>query len=231
MTSLVGCDDIVVLDSGSIDRTVEIAREAGARVFVREFDTFAQQRNHAHREIQFRHPWVLHLDAVERLPVELRVECSGVTGSVGVDGFVAAPKMLWNGQWVRRSSRFPQPEVCFVRAAGFEFAEGPDRARAASHLRMDQLFSCLVHDASSGGEAERLKRHRPHAVAEAKRRLACPSWHYALPFRSLLCFVHRYLFCGGFLDGREGFGYCRQLARYEALASQELRRLRAAART
>jgi glycosyltransferase involved in cell wall biosynthesis len=62
--SISGCDDIVVLDSGSTDRTPEIARAAGARVVVNPFENFAQQRNHAHTAFSFRHVWVLHLDAV-----------------------------------------------------------------------------------------------------------------------------------------------------------------------
>src|SRR4051812_8470323 len=69
------CDDIVVLDSGSTDHTAEIARTAGARVFERRFDTFAGQRNHAQREVKFRHAWVFHLDADERLTPELDQEC------------------------------------------------------------------------------------------------------------------------------------------------------------
>ena len=59
LASLAGCDDIVVLDSGSTDATVSIARAAGARVFTRPFDNFAGQHNFAQSDIAFRHPWVL----------------------------------------------------------------------------------------------------------------------------------------------------------------------------
>jgi len=242
LASIQGCNDIVVLDSGSTDRTVEIAKAAGARVFVRAFDTFAQQRNFAQREIPFRYPWVLHLDADERVPVEFRVESGGVLRCTDVDGFFADTKIFWNGKWVRRSSRFPQPHVRFVRAPAFEFVDGPVRAQEAPHMRMDQLICCPRHDASPRGEAELLRRHRRYAAAAARYLLqgggnssvgqsgnTDATRRSAVPFRPLLQFLHRFIFCGGFLDGSAGFQYCRQLARHEALVTKELRRLRASA--
>ena len=242
LESIVGCDDIVVLDSGSTDRTVEIARAAGARVFVRAFDTFAQQRNFAQRKIPFRYPWVLHLDADERLSPELRFEAGGVVDLTDVDGFFADTKIFWEGKWVRRSSRFPEPQVRLVRAPEFEFVEGPVRAREAERMRMDQLFGCPHHDASIRGEAELLKRHYFHAEAQARYFLqtaanapqhsehkggGAPS---SFPLLPVWRFLHRYLLCGGFLDGSAGFHYCRQLARYDAIIVEEFLRLRAETR-
>jgi len=65
LASVKWCDDVVVLDSFSTDRTVEVAREAGVRVFQRAFDDFAGQRNHALDRIEFKNPWLFHLDADE----------------------------------------------------------------------------------------------------------------------------------------------------------------------
>src|SRR5947209_13577200 len=65
-------DDLVVLDSGSTDRTIEIARSfPNVRVFHRPFDTEYKQRNYGVREIQYRHPWLYICDADERLPQPL----------------------------------------------------------------------------------------------------------------------------------------------------------------
>ncbi|NBS84562.1 MAG: glycosyltransferase, partial [Verrucomicrobia bacterium] len=58
LNSVRWCDDVVVLDSKSKDRTQEIARAAGARVEEREFDDFGSQRNHALEKIRFQHPWI-----------------------------------------------------------------------------------------------------------------------------------------------------------------------------
>ena len=60
-------DDIHVLDSYSIDSTVAIAEQLGAKVWYRAFDSFAQQQNWALDNILFQHPWVFYIDADERV--------------------------------------------------------------------------------------------------------------------------------------------------------------------
>lgn len=64
--ALAWCEDVVILDSGSTDRTLEIARSfPNTRIFYRAFDDYSAQRNHGLHEIPYRHPWVLILDADE----------------------------------------------------------------------------------------------------------------------------------------------------------------------
>ncbi|MHB8902686.1 MAG: glycosyltransferase, partial [Thermoguttaceae bacterium] len=67
-------DDIVVLDDHSTDRTVEIARDAGARVIVHSAGGENAQRTYSLRAISFRHPWVYNPDADEVTPPDLRDE-------------------------------------------------------------------------------------------------------------------------------------------------------------
>lgn len=67
-------DDVVVFDSFSSDRSVEIARQMGARVVQRRFDGYASQRNAALHGVAFRNGWVLSLDADERLPEAAALE-------------------------------------------------------------------------------------------------------------------------------------------------------------
>lgn len=249
LASVRGCDDVVVLDSGSTDRTAEIARTAGARVFTRRFDNFAGQRNHAHREIPFRHEWVFHLDADERMTPELDAECrAAVAGARGdVDGFYVAPKMLWAGKWIRRSTDYPAWQARFARVASFTFVEVGHGQRERPGTRMGWLRASYTHDLSSGGEAEWLEKHRRYAKIEARRhftehaavpvrqlfsreallrRRALKHFSYRLPARPLLRFLYQYVLRGGFLDGAEGLRYCRLLARYEAFSAAELRLLR-----
>ena len=75
LESLKWCDDVVVLDSFSTDRTVEIAESAGARVVQREFDDEKSQRE-ASLKLSFRYPWVYNPDADEITPPELRMSFS-----------------------------------------------------------------------------------------------------------------------------------------------------------
>ena len=249
LASLATCDDIVVLDSGSTDRTAEIATGAGARVCTRRFDNFAGQRNHAQHAIAFRHPWVFHLDADERMTPELDAECRRAVASAeaaALDGYFVAPQMLWNGRWIRRCTDYPAWQARFVRAPQFSFIEVGHGQREAPDMRMGRLKHSYLHDLSSGGEAEWLERHRRYARAEARRladgasvpwrqllardpllrRRALKHFSYALPARPLLRFLYQYILRRGFLDGPEGLHYCRLLARYEGFTRDELRTLR-----
>lgn len=249
LASVGTCNDIVVLDSGSTDRTAEIARAAGARVFTRPFDNFAAQRNHAQRSIPFRHAWVFHLDADERFTPALDIECRAASGRQDIDGFFVAPQMLWEGRWIRHCTDYPAWQARFVRAPQFEFVEVGHGQREAPHMRMDHLRASYEHDLSSGGESEWLERHRRYARAEARqhqtaadstrwadllagdplrRRRALKRLSYRLPARPLLRFMYQYGLRGGFLDGRAGLTYCRLLARYEAFTAEELRKLKGA---
>jgi len=247
LESVRGCDDIVVLDSGSTDRTHEIAKAAGARVVVRPFDTFASQRNYADDHIQFRHPWVFHLDADEAFTPALRADCEASAGEATLDGFFVAPRMLWGGQWIPHCTDFPAWQARFVRVPGFRFIDVGHGQREASTMKMGRLRSNYLHHLSSGGDEEWLAKHRRYARAEAnefiansantrvrhlfsgerlQRRRALKRISYSLPCRPLMRFVYQYVLRGGILDGRAGLHYCRLLARYEGFAAREVRALK-----
>jgi glycosyltransferase involved in cell wall biosynthesis len=248
LASVSTCDDVVVLDSGSTDRTADIAQSAGARLFVRRFDTFAGQRNYAQRDIPFHHRWVFHLDADEMFTPELARDCAAAAKQADCDGYYVAPKMLWTGQWIPHCTDFPAWQARFVRAPEFQFIDVGHGQREAPHMRMQRLTANYLHDLSAGGENEWLDKHRRYARAEARqffanrgtlhwrdimsanrllRRRALKHFSYRLPLRPAARFVYQYLLRRGFLDGRVGLHYCRLLARYEGFATEALRELKA----
>ncbi len=109
LSSLHWCDDIVIVDSFSNDRTEEIAREFGARFFQRRFDDLAKQRNWALEQVPRDNDWVLILDADERVSAALRHEISARLATIGPE--VAAFRLkrrfhMW-GRWLPRSSLYP----------------------------------------------------------------------------------------------------------------------------
>lgn len=248
LESVRSCDDIVVLDSGSTDATAEIARAAGARVFVRPFDSFAAQRNHAQKNVPFHHPWVFHLDADEKFTEELAGECAlAASDSDGLDGYFVAPRMLWQGKWIPHCTDFPAWQARFVRVPDFDFVDSGHGQREAPQMRMGRLRANYLHDLSSDGIDGWLEKHRRYACAEAAqflsdrkhisprhlfarerllRRRALKHLSYYLPFRPTARFLYQYLLRRGFLDGGAGLTYCRLLARYEGFATEELRKLR-----
>jgi glycosyltransferase involved in cell wall biosynthesis len=248
LDSVFFCDDLVILDSGSTDRTEAIARERGARVFVRQFDNFAAQRNYAQQHIPFKYPWVFHLDADETFTPELAADCEANSARGDVDGIYVAPHMMFFGKWVPHCTDFPAWQARFVRAPQFAFIEVGHGQREAPGMKLDRIRSSYRHDLTSGGVEEWLEKHRRYAKAEARnyvasaqtvrlgdlfqpqtlaRRRALKRFSYQLPFRPLLRFIYQYLVRGGLLDGWAGLRYCLLLARYEGFTSREIRRLKA----
>jgi glycosyltransferase involved in cell wall biosynthesis len=252
LASVTACDDVVVLDSGSTDRTVEIARAMGARVAVNPFVNFAQQRNHAQAVIPFRHEWVFHLDADEAMTPELNAECHTFVAtpeSARIDGCYVAPRMMFLGRWIPHCTDYPAYQARFAHAARFRFVQSGHGQREAPGLRMAHLRAGYLHNLSAQPESALVFKHTGYARAEAasflrsrrsgrelraalfsgnalQRRRAVKELSYSLPLRGTLRFAYQYLLRGGFLDGSPGFAYCRILARYERDISREIHRLR-----
>lgn len=246
LQSVAECDDVVVLDSGSTDRTADIARAAGARVYVHAFRDFAQQRNHGMETVQFRHPWVFHLDADELMTPELARESAALAADDPCDGYFAAPRMMFHGRWLPRCTDFPAWQARCVRAGRFRFVQAGHGQREAPEMRMGFLRGNYLHDISAPDEAVWNAKHRRYAREEAAAYLATPGaplralWSgpalerrralkhlsYRLPGRPLLRFLYQYFLRGGCLDGPGAWRYCRLMARYERFAAEALREAR-----
>src|SRR5689334_23449216 len=109
LDALAWCDDVIVIDSFSTDRTEEIARSRGARFLQRRFDGFGSQRNWALAEGAPVHEWVLVLDADERVTPELVAEMAAVLAAppAGVGAFRLRRRFYMWGRWLRYSSLYP----------------------------------------------------------------------------------------------------------------------------
>jgi glycosyltransferase involved in cell wall biosynthesis len=250
--SIAGSDEIVVVDSGSTDGTQEVAAAAGARVLIHPFETFAAQRNHAHRAAAFKNAWVLHLDADEQMTPELAAECAAraAENPADVDGYYIAPQMMFEGRWIPHCTDFPAYQARFVHRDRFQFIQVGHGQREASGMRMGKLRHSYRHDLSSHGLAELEAKHRRYARQEAEafvsghganrlplwrrltgadgltRRRAIKEASRHLPAAGAFRFLYQYAWRRGFLDGAAGYRYCRLMARYESWISAEIRRLR-----
>lgn len=231
------CDDVVVLDSFSDDSTVEIAGKYGARVVRRAFDDYAGQRNHALQEISFRHPWVLMLDADERVPVELQREMQAAIGAAEprVAMFRMRRKDHLFGRWIRGSSGYPTwfgrlmriGKVRVERAINEEYhTDGEVRELEAhlNHFPFNKGFAAWIekHDRYSTMEAGlRLAGHAPTRAGDffsadaTVRRRALKQTLYRMPGRPLLVFIALYFFRGGLIEGRAGLTFSLLRAWYE----------------
>jgi glycosyltransferase involved in cell wall biosynthesis len=164
------CDDIVVLDSLSRDRTKDIAQSAGCRVFDREFDDFAGQRNWAMDNIDFKHDWVFHLDADERFTSELAGECEDVVHEDLYSGYMIAGKLMFMGRWLRHSGSFPVFQMRFAKLGEIRFRQSGHGQREAGAVRgVGYLKYSYLHFPFKKGVGDWYQKHLGYADAEAKQ--------------------------------------------------------------
>lgn len=110
LRSLQGLDcDVFVVDSGSTDRTVQIARAFGAHVLEHAFESQARQLNWALDTLPLRAGWTLRLDADERLTDELAAEIARllVSAPAGIDGYLIKRRVYFWGRWIRFGGYYP----------------------------------------------------------------------------------------------------------------------------
>jgi glycosyltransferase involved in cell wall biosynthesis len=115
LKSLAGVvSEIVVVDCHSTDETVNIARRFTDRVFERAWTNFADQKNFANGKAA--HPWILSLDADERVSPELREELRGLRSTEpDVDAFSIPRRVFYLGRWIRHSGWYPDRKVRLFR--------------------------------------------------------------------------------------------------------------------
>lgn len=245
-------DDVLVVDSGSTDGTVDIARAFGARVLARPFESFATQRNFAMEHGALRNPWVLHLDADETVDEPLREELHGIARDSQRTKMVyrVPSRMIFMGRWLRHAGMYPAYQVRFGRAERLRFVDhGHGQREDCAPQDVGTLVAAFDHYNFSKGVNDWFSRHLRYAAKEAGlaeveaglpvdssallgadrtlRRRALKRLAFRLPFQPILRFLYIYLLRRGFLDGRAGFHYAVQMGIYQYLIDRNRAELRA----
>ena len=206
-------DEIVVLDSGSTDRTRHIAAELNARVSVRNFDNFAAQKNAAIE--MTRGNWVLLLDADERVSPALAAEIRGLLSKpASFDAYYLNRLNVLFGRKMRFGANAADRQLRLMRRDYGRF-EGLVHERITPRARAGRLKGELMH-VSTRTVGEYFVKFALFSSLEAELavRRGTPAGRHLLT-RPFLRFVYFYVFKLGFLDGFQGFVFHVLGAYYE----------------
>ncbi len=217
LDSLRWAAEIVVVDQFSEDGTQEAAASCGARVFQEPWHGFAKQKNIAVDRTTG--PWVLSIDADERVTDSLRMEIEAVLERDGPeDGYFIARKNYFCGQWIRHGGWYPDYSLRLFRREKGRFEERAVHEKVVVRGGVGYLTHPLEHFtyASVSDYLRRMDRYSGLAARE----MACGGrqvrWHH-LVLRPFFTFLKMYGLRLGFLDGRAGFFLAISYAYYTFL--------------
>ena len=251
LASVAWSDDVHVFDSCSSDQTREIARAAGAAVQERVFDNYAAHRNAALQEVPFRYPWVLLLDADERIPEALAREMQRAvaTGADALSGFSIRRRDYLFGTWLKHAQISPF-YIRLVRPAQAHYTRAINEVIEVQGI-VGNLSEPMDHFPFSKGIAHWVQKHNVYSTMEAElivrrqglrnpslktalmgrdfheRRLHQKALFYKLPGRPIVKWLYMMFVRGAVLDGASGVTYATLQSIYEYLIvvkSKELRR-------
>jgi glycosyltransferase involved in cell wall biosynthesis len=171
--------ELFVVDSGSTDETVAIARRFGARVLSHPFESHARQWRWALANLGRRAPWVLGLDADQRLTPDLRDELARLFLREpwrlrGVDGFYVKRRQVFRGRWIRHGGYYPKYLLKLFRPEAIRLDEGD---LIDHHFYVNGKVMKLENDLVEMNKKEDrisfwIEKHNRYAAAHAREEVA-----------------------------------------------------------
>lgn len=208
-------DDVVVVDSFSVDKTEQICKEKGARFISHTFDGHIQQKNWAITQAKF--PHILSLDADEALSDELKKSILEVKKNWKHDGYSMNRLTNYCGQWIYHCGWYPDRKLrLFNSKKGSWGGVNPhdkyelnDRSNKVEFLKGDILHYSYYSVEQHYKQAEKFAEISGRAMHVMNRKVSFPMIYVKAGFK----FIRNYFFKMGFLDGRYGFIICKITAK------------------
>lgn len=240
LNSVSWSDDIHIFDSFSDDNTIDIAHSLGAKVTQRTFDGFASQRNAALKQLQFKHEWILILDADERVSSELVYEMFYELrqASTNQSAYRIRRKDFLFGQWLKHSQISPM-YIRLVKKGKVYYHREINEVIEVDGVISD-LQNSFDHFPFSKGISYWIEKHNRYSSMEAlrwheeqsgqfqfsilkaffssdfnERRYHQKGLFYKLPARPILKWIYMVVLRRAFLDGLSGLTYATLQAIYE----------------
>lgn len=240
------CDDVIVVDSFSSDRTAEIATEMTQtypqlRVVQHVFESHGQQRTWMLRNVASKYPWAYILEADERMTPALFAECKAAVCAGDHAGYYVAERVMFMNKWIKRSTQYPRYQLRLLDKQRVWFDDYGHTEREVIEGSHGFLKETYPHYTCGKGFSRWIEKHNRYSTDEAhetvrqlaggrvswrallggksevERRRSLKDLSLRVPFRPLVRFVYMYFFLGGILDGRAGFTWCVLQAFYEYL--------------
>ena len=222
-------DEIVVVDGGSTDRTKEIAREFGGKVYERAFTNHSDQKNYAASLSS--NDWIFLLDADEELSNELSESVRKWKESAPHTCVYEMPRLTWYlGAWIHHSRWYPDWQRRIYRRDQASFS-GNIHSALRFEGRVGKLRGDLLHyTIRSFAEHEAKLENYTNAIAQEMFDQGKRNWRGAMWLAAPWSWIHHFFLGAGFLDGYRGALIARMAARGVRLKFAKLGKLVEAAK-
>ena len=198
--------EVVVVDSGSRDDTVEIARRSGARVVVHDFEGFGRQKNYA--VAQARNDWVLCLDADERVTPQLAASIATALKSPAAAAYAMARRNRFLGRWLAHGEGYPDWNVRLFDRRRARWSDDPVHEHVVANGAIGRLDGDLLHQSAESLDAYVAKQNRYTTLqAQAMHARGERASALRLVVSPLARFLRFYVVKLGFLDGVAGLAH------------------------
>ena len=220
-------DEIIVVDSGSTDRTRELAAQCGARVLENAWPGFAAQKQFAAE--QAAHEWILSLDADERVSEELHASIKSVFSKPDrdlADGYLISRRAFYMGRWIRGGGWYPDRQLrLYKKSMGqWEGAHIHESVRMKPEARVEILTGDLLHyTVRNAAEHHRMIGER-YAPLGARKMFEQGRRTSPLKIATIgpATFLRNYIFKAGFRDGFAGLNIAKFAAHHAFLKHLQL---------
>ena len=202
--SIVWADEIIVVDSGSIDNTVAISREYTDKVFVTDWPGFGEQKNRALEMATC--DWVLSLDADERVTPKLQAEIQKAIAYPNNNVAFKMPRLSnYCGRYMRHSGWWPDYIIRLFQRGKAHFTNDLVHEHLVVNGDIEKLSNPLLHNSFDNLE-DVLDKVNSYSSAGARmmHQKQKKATLVSAIFHGMWAFVHTYILRAGFLDGREG---------------------------
>ncbi|MFH0948844.1 MAG: glycosyltransferase family 2 protein [Elusimicrobiota bacterium] len=217
-------DEILMVDSGSTDATVEIAKKFGAKVFVKEWEGYGAQKNFAIDKA--RNNWILSIDADEEVSPELQKEIKKIIKNpCNYAAFKIPRGLIFQGKFLRWGGCYPNYQIRLFHKNKARFNLALVHEKLIVDGKIGFLKGSLIHY-SYKDLSDYFERFNRYTTLDAQKRFNNNKkfyfWYY---IQSLLKFFYMYFLRLGFLDGLDGLNWAILSSFYTFVKFQKLKEM------